>query len=333
MKQLVWIVLLFVVTLGVALWALKAFDTDKPAVAPSETPATPPPAPSTDLSASPDAEPRDEPTPEIPPFAEPVRVLLLGDAHRSFTAWLELNWDFLPAAIRWQAWYATPAPEGAKTHSEGLPALSAPPAAPDLETIQVLVLAGLDPKSLPADFWARVADRVKSGALGLLVVTENRFAHATATEPSLATVLPVTGSKPVVPAVTGGDLPGVYKSAVSLRATEAGTKHAATRLVSWPKWSRTMWDQQASAQSDGRWETKFCAAVAGPAADATVLVEAQAGPTSPAAVVASDAPNRRVLWVSGFFDVTDGAYRGSKSGERFRALCISWIAWLSGERV
>jgi len=332
MKQTAWIVLLFVVTLGVALWALKVFDTDKPGVTVPEVVTPPTPPPGTEL-AKPDADPTVEPLPEIPPFAEPVRVLLLGDSHRSFSAWLELHWGHVPAAIRWQAWYATPAPEGAPTHSESLPALTAPPAAPDLETVQVLVLAGVDPKAFPAEFWARVADRVKSGALGLLVVTENRFAHAIATEPSLATILPVTGSKAVTPAVTGGDLPGVYKNAVSLRATEAGTKHPATRLVSWPTWSRKIWDQQASAQADGRWETKFCAAVAGPAADATVLVEAQAGPTSPAAIVASDAPNRRVLWVSGFFDVMDAAYRGSKSGERFRAMSISWIAWLSGERV
>jgi len=332
MKQSAWIVLLFFVTLGVALWALKAFDSAKPGVTVPETAAPVAPGAGAELAA-PDAEPKDEPPPEIPTFAEPVRVLLLGEAHRSFTAWLEILWDFVPQGIRWQAWYATPAPEGVRTQSDALPALTAKPVAADLETIEVLVLAGVDPTSFPADFWARVADRVKSGSLGLLVATENRFGHATAIEPSLATILPVTGAKAVTPAVRGGDLPGVYKNPVSLRATAAGTKHAATRLVSWPGWSRKMWDQQASAQADGRWETKFCAAVDGPAPDATVLVEAQAGPTSPAAIVASDAPNRRVLWVSGFFDVADGAYRGSKSGERFRAMCISWIAWLSGDRV
>lgn len=332
MKQAAWIALLFVVTLGVALWALGVFRK------PDETPITPPPAvapPSpapTDLAAA-DVEPKSEPTPEIPEFAQPVRVLLLGDTHRSFTAWLEQLWDFVPQGVHWQAWYAQPAPEGVRTHVEQLPALDHAPTAPDLEAVGVLVVAGVDPAALSPEFWQRVADRVKSGSLGVLVCAENRFAAATAAEPSLASILPVKDVKGAVPSSPGSrDLAGVFPSAVPLRATDAGVKHPATRLVPMPGWSRKMWDQQATRGSEGAWETKFCAQVDAVVPGASVLVEADAGAHRWPAVVAHDSPTRRVMWVGGFFDVGDPAYRGSKSIERFRAMCISWVAFLAGTR-
>ena len=335
MKQTALIVCLFFVTLGLALWALGVFSAEKPAPPPTEAIPTPTPTPAAmgdaDLAGH-DAEPKDEPAAETPEFATPVRVLLLADSHRSFTAWLEQMWDFIPA-IQWAAWYANPAPEGVRTHSDAVPALDKAPAGPDLEGVQVLVLAGFDPAKMPADFWVRVADRVKSGSIGVLVVADNRFAFATGAEVSLASILPVKGVKGVVPASPGSaDLAGVYQTPAALRATEAGTKHPATRLTSWPGWSRKIWDQQASKQSDGRWETKFCAAVEGPVTGATVLVECEAGPTRSPAIVVHDSPTRRVLWVGGFFDVADPAYRGSKSIERIRALFLSWISFLAGTK-
>jgi hypothetical protein len=331
MKQTALIVLLFFVTLGLALWALGVFHSEPSPLTAPETPPTPPSAAmgDGDLTGG-GAEPKGEPTPEIPEFVAPVRVLLLGDTHRSFTAWLEQLWDFAPA-VQWQAWYANAAPAGVRTHALGAAALDKAPAGPDLEGVQVLVLAGLNPASMPADFWSRVADRVKSGSLGLAVIVDNRFAFATGAEPSLASILPVRGVKDVVPVRPGSaDIHGVYQVPAMLRATDAGTKHVATRLTSWPGWSRRMWDQQVAADADGRWETKFCAAVEAPVEGATVLVEATAGPSRAPAVVAHDSPTRRVLWVGGFFDVADPAYRGSKSIERVRAMFLSWIWFLSG---
>lgn len=335
MKQTAWIALLFFVTLGVALWALGVFThPSDPAPA---TPNTPPPptAPTsapTDLATA-DVEPKNEPKPEIPEFAQPVRVLLLADQHRSFTAWLEMSWDVLPNGIHWQAWYATPAPESVRTHVEALPAIDHAPLPPDLEAVQVLVLAGVDPASLSKEFWERVADRVKSGSLGVLVCAENRFAAATGAEPSLASILPVKGVKGAVPASPGSNnLAGVFPNGVPLRVTELGTKNPATRLVPMPGWSKKMWDQQTARDADGRWDTKYCAQVDGAVSGASVLVEADAGVTHWPAIVAHDSPTRRVLWVGGFFDIGDPAYRGAKSVERLRALAISWVAWLAGPR-
>ena len=334
MKQTALIALLFFATLGLALWALGVWNSEPSKVTVLDAPVVAPPSAigDTDLTGSTTA-PKDEPTPEIPEFVAPVRVLLLSDRHRSFTAWLEQMWDFVPA-IQWQAWHTNAAPEGVRTSAiTAPPALEKAPAGPELEGGQVLVLAGFDPATMPADFWSRVADRVKSGSLGVLVVADNRFAAATGAEPSLASILPVKGVKGVVPSSPGSaDLAGVYPVPALLRATEAGTKHAATRITPWPEWSRRLWDQQASASYDGRWETKYCAAVDGPVDGATVLVQAEAGPTRAASIVVHDSPTRRVLWVGGFFDVTDPAYRGSKSIERIRAMFISWIWFLAGSK-
>ncbi len=331
MKQTALIVCLFFVTLGLALWALGVFHAETPAPIEVAPPVTPTPAAmgDGDLSGN-DAEPKEEPTPEIPEFPGPVRVLLLADSHRSFTAWLEQLWSFVPA-IQWQAWHTKAAPEGVVTHSASAPALVNAPLGPDLESVSVLVLAGFDPTSMPAEFWSRVADRVKSGSLGVLVIADNQFAFRTGAEPSLASILPVKGVRAVAPTMPGSaDLAGVYASAAALRATDAGTTHPATRLTSWPGWSRKMWDQQAGKDADGRWSTKFCAAVDGPVEGATVLVEVEAGPTRAPAIVIHDSPTRRVMWVGGFFDVEDPAYRGTKSIERIRAMFLSWISALAG---
>ena len=95
---------------------------------------------------------------------------------------------------------------------------------------------GFDPASMPAEFWARVADRVKSGSLGLLVIADNRFTEATGAEPSLASVLPVRGVKAVVPMTHGQRRPPRRLSRFPRRCArrEAGTGHPATRLISWP---------------------------------------------------------------------------------------------------
>ena len=329
MKQIALAVVLFLATLGGALWMLGVFHGPEPSTTPEREPQAPDPAVPTTPELS-TAEPREQPRPEVPEVSVPIRVLMLGETSRSFPEWLIQTWDHAPK-VSWQAWYGAPASQGTHTHSETLPALDKVPLGPDLESVQVLVLAGVDPARLGAEFWARVAERVKAGSLGLLVLPEFAFLKAIATEPSLASILPVTGVRPVAPSTSGGrDLAGVFPVARSFAVTEAGTHHPVSRLVPYPGWSAKLW--AATVRDAGAWSTKFCPVVGAPAAGAEVLVQLDTGETKIPAVVASGPTVGRVLWVGGFFDLMLPAYTDPLSVERFTALSLSWLLWLASAR-
>jgi hypothetical protein len=298
-----------------------------PVKEPPPGPAAPPSTDTTELSG---AEPKVEPKPEPPEIASAVRVLVLSESSRSFVEWLYQIWEYAPR-VEWQAWYGTPSAPGLKTHSETLPPLEKMPASPDLEPVQVLVLAGFDPSRMPAEFWVRVADRVRSGSLGLLLLSENRFGQALADEPSLRTILPVTGVRAVAAVSPGSrEVVGVYETERPFVVTDAGTRHPASRMVPFPGWSTRLWAAQAKGR--GAWTTKFCSSATGLSAGARSLVDLDEGASRVPAVVASAGDAGRVLWVAGFFDVNHGSYTDSAGYQRMKALVISWIAWLSSPR-
>lgn len=331
MKKPLLVALLFLVTLGVALWALGVFDKSVPtADAPLATPEVATPGPT---SLAPSGEPKEEPEPEFPPLPQEVRVLLLAETPRSFTTWLFQLWENQPH-ILWQAWYTTAAPDGVATHHELLPALTAPPTAADFEAAGVLVIAGIDPSAIAADTWKRVAERVRAGTLGLLVLPENRYCKALAEEPSLRGILPITGVKPVAAVEAGSRrIHGVYETAQTFRVTEAGLAHAATRLSDYASWNKKIWE--LSGVGPARWATKFCAPVEGVAPGATTLVELDVPNGRIPSVVVTDGVPQRVLWVGGFHDLAwdsrEGfeAYRNARSIQRMRGLVHHWIAWLA----
>lgn len=331
MKKPLLVALLFLVTLGLALWALGVFDRTSPtAETPTTVPETPPTGPT---SLLPSGEPKDEPEPDFPPLPAEVRVLLLGDVPRSFTSWLFQLWDNQPHTL-WQAWYSGGAPEGVPTHHASLPALAGPPTAADFEGAAVLVIGGIDPAAIPADTWKRVAERVRSGTLGLLVLPEHRYCKALAEEPSLRGVLPVSGVKPVGVAEAGSRrIHGVYEAAQTFRATEAGLAHTVTRFSDYPTWNKKIWELVSIGPA--RWATKFCAPVEGLAPGATTLVELDAASGRVPAVVVTDGAPQRVIWLGGFHDLAwDGregfeAYRNVRSIQRMRGLAHRWVAWLA----
>lgn len=328
MKQTVLAVVLFLATLGAALWLLGVFKSEAPPP-PEHEGASGEPGASTGPELS-TAEPREEPRPEVPDLAIPVRVLLLGETSRSFTEWLFQTWDHDPK-VNWQAWYGAPVSKETRTHSESLPALDKMPVAPDLDAVQVLVVAGVDPSRLGADFWSHVAERVRAGSLGLLVLPEFSFVKAIGAEPSLAAILPVTGVKAPAPSTPGGrEIAGVFTSDRSFVVTEPGTRHPASRLVPYPGWSKKLW--AAAAKGDGVWGTKFCPVVGGVAAGAEALVELDTGAARVPAIVASGPTSGRVLWVGGLFDLTLPAYKDALSLERIRALSLNWLIWLASPR-
>ncbi len=334
MKQVLVVAALFVATLAITLWALGAFDAS-PGTGPEG--ASTPPTPPGPTGSLPIVEPTEEPLPEVPTLEDPVRVLAVGTAPRSFTAWLYQLWDRVEG-VRYQAW-ATSTADGispVRAHKD-LPELTAAPTVESLADVDVLLLDDVDPASFPPAFWERVAERVKSGRLALLLLPGITNGRRMAEEPSLKPLMPVE-ALPVAAVDRFSDVvAGVFAEERPFEATEEGRAHPASRLTSWSGWSRRIWE--ALGRGASRWGTKFCHPVGAIAPGAQVLLSVRLGADRVApALVASgpaDASGGRVLWV-GFFDLGDAAIR-SKGDAEFRersyrcvrALAASWLAWLA----
>src|SRR5262245_3859359 len=204
-SRLLAVAIVFLLIAG-ALLLPRLFTPDKPET-PAPTP-TPEAGMQSGLAPVEIPEPKEEPPLAIPAVPSPVRVLIVAEEHRSFTAWLEQLWSF-SANVKWRAWYATAPAEGVSTHAEGEAALSGPPSVADVDEAQVLVLAPTDPARLPEETWKRVAARVREGALGLLVLPDHRFGAAMAQVPALRGLLPVDKALPLEAVTPGGPVRGV----------------------------------------------------------------------------------------------------------------------------
>ena len=298
-------------------------------------PEKPAPAPPTDTTHAPTGlAPAEIPEPkERPPLVPvavpaPVRVLLVGEEHRSYTAGLEQLWEASPN-VRWRAGYFAAPPDGVTTHAPGEPTLSGPPSPADVDEAQVLVVAPLDPAHLSDETWKRVAARVREGALGVLLVPDIRFGAAMASVPALKGLVPFDKALPVEAVTAGGPVRGVFSPARGVTLTAAGAAHPAARLVEFPGWNRTVWTSLGGDK--GAWTTKFASPVGEVAPGAKVLARiGSATEGEPALVAAAD--DERLLWASGFFDLSDAAYRDTDSVLAMRALVTRWIAWLASGR-
>jgi hypothetical protein len=298
-----------------------------------ERPAPPPTPPDathgpTGLAPAEIPEPKERP-PLVPPaLPAPVRVLLVAEEHRSYTAWLEQLWGDTPA-VRWRAWYFAAPPDGVSTQAPGEPALAGPPTPADVDEAQVLVVAPIEPGHLSEETWKRVAARVREGALGVLLVPDHRFGAAMAAIPALRGLVPFDKALPVEPVTPGGAVRGVFSPARGLTLTAAGAVHPAARLVDFPGWNRRVWDSLGG--DGGAWTTKFATPVGEVAPGAKVLARVgSATQGEPALVAAAD--DERLLWAAGFFDLADAAYRGADSVSAMRALVTRWVAWLASGR-
>jgi hypothetical protein len=259
-----------------------------------------------------------------------VRALVLAETPRPFTLWIFQVWDMAPS-VRYQMW-APSVSEGMtpeRPHSKDLPALTAPPLTPDLADVQILILDDFDPASMPADFWERVAERVRGGTLGLWVRPGNLHGEAMAAQPSLRAVLPVASVKPFKPETLGQeDIPGVFREERPFVATERGIEHPASRITASPKWSRAKWE--ALARGPKNWGTRFVYPVkeVGPRASVLLEVEPPRGDRMPALIL-SDPGDGRVLW-TGFVDFgRNPYYDGGRSWDVFRSLVLQWTLWLA----
>lgn len=333
MKRVLLVAGPFLVTLAAALWLFGVFSRDESRRdATVEAPPPETPGPSTaELAAE---EPLVEPKPDVPTLPGTVRVLALAETVRSFPQWCFQQWEH-SHRIEWQLWYAHPtvAVADADTTTPGLTPLGRAPNGADLEGVQVLFLAGIDPASVSAEFWSRAAERVRDGRLGLLLLPDHLTGEALAVEASLQTVLPVAKVAPLAPLERGGTLiPGVFDVPHPFAVTPDGTKHPASRIVAFPGWSERIWRRLTTGKT--AWSTKFVSPVQQVAPGARTLVEIDAGTVRYPAVVASSPERGRALWVGGFMDLDWEVMRSAETAgaAQFRALVTSWIAWLAPPR-
>ena len=301
-----------------------------------EEPAKPPPPPPADTGMNPTGlapatipEPAQQPPVALVAIAAPVRVLIVGEEHRSFTAWLVQLWEASPN-IRWRAWYASAPPDAVVTHSADEAALAGPPGTAEIDEAQVLVVTPMDPARLSEETWRRVASRVREGMLGVLMVPDFRYGKAMAEVPALRGLVPVDKALPVEPVTPGGPVAGVHKEPRGMTLAADGAVHPAARLLDFPGWNKKLWASLGGA-AKAPWSTKFVSPVGDVAPGAKVLVRVgSARDGEPALIAAAD--EERVLWAGGFFDLADPAYRVSESEVAMRALVMRWVAWLASGR-
>ena len=142
----------------------------------------------------------------------------------------------------------------------------------------------------------------------------------------LAAVLPVTKAS----AIAGQPVPGMFRGMASYVPTDPGLRHPATRLVSWPSWSRRIWSSVAHLETP--WGTKMCYPVEEIRDGASVLLDAEPpmGDTLPAVIV-SDPSAGRVLWFGGWDLGGRHAYGRPRIVTDWQVLLRNWATWLSGQ--
>jgi len=288
--------------------------------------------PGTDPSlsaAGSDTEPEQVPALEGLPVRKPLGVLLLVGVPQRFNQFLAQRLDGHPE-ITVHSW-AAPLPDGPR---EGVPsaevlpgAMSTPPRTVTLDdaNIDVVVVHDLDPGLLERDFWMEVVKRVGDGRLGLLVVPSVLQGQKLLDHDVLATVLPVAKAT----AIEGQPVPGTLGGMAAYVPTDAGTRHPASRLVSWPSWSRRIWGQRAMLETP--WGTNVCYPVEEIPPGAVVLLDAKpARREALPALIAADEKTGRVLWFGGWDLGGRHAYGRGNIVSDWGILLRNWAAWLAG---
>ena len=109
--------------------------------------------------------------------------------------------------------------------------------------------------------------QVQEGRVGFLVVAGLSHGADMLAHPGIRRLLPVKKAR----AIEGPEKPGILMGLKPFRATEAGTRHPATRLVPWPTWSQRIWDSFATGSRP--WGTEFVYPVEELAEGAETLLE------------------------------------------------------------
>ncbi len=278
--------------------------------------------------------PREEPPIEVRRMAETRSLLVVAPNPEPWNQTLLMAADDVPS-LRYATWYTDRAENTAPTPGPGAGVargLDAPSSAPDgawlgSNAIDIVWLDRIDPNALPAAFWDALATRVREGRTGLWLrmgPPPSSSVHPLLTHPVLAPLLPI--GKPVP--FEGEPLPGVFPKGLPPKVTDAGVRHAASRLVPWPRWSRHWWDRLVVG--DKGFRVEFVYPIDGVASGAETLLQAIDGRGKALPLLVASTGSARVLWQAWFdFD------RPSQLDRRGQAHTIAWmthaLAWLAGE--
>lgn len=276
------------------------------------------------------SEPPDMPALEAAAVREPIGVLMLAGVPQRFNLFLAQQLDAHPLmSVRsWVAPVVTD-PQGAVPPGDVLPGLldTAPRGVTlDDEDIDVVVVHDLDPATLDRDFWLEVVKRVGEGRLGLLVIPGIASGRKMLDHDVLAAALPVAKAA----AIEGQPLPGTFRTLAAYVPTDAGVRHPASRLVTWPTWSRRIWNSRALVETP--WGTKVCYPVEEVGAGASVLLDAKpADAESLPALIAGVPDKGRVLWFGGWDLGGRHAYGRPNVVTDWQILVRNWATWLAGQ--
>ncbi len=339
--------LVLLVGAGVGLYAagLGPFAKDGPADGPTDPSGRPDggrPRPRLDTPTPGTGPAREVPAEEPPPqrlrLERTLRTLFVMERLGSWTA-------FIGGALRvdplhtFTSFSADPVgPEAALVSAGQEPVLQPPSAAWfAAQDVDVLVIAGLDPRRLEDAFWQQVVERVRARSLGVLVLpgyppadraapTVTPAVHPLLQHPLLSGLLPVLEPRPL----EGSPVPGTFQSPAQapFGVTDAGAEHPASRIVAFPEWSHRIW--QLGASGPNPWGSKFVYPIAKLKPGAVTLVEArpEKGPPLPVYVLGPEAEGR-VLWF-GAFDFGELTYRDAASLTKWTALFHNALIFLAG---
>jgi hypothetical protein len=329
-----------VIALGVAAWY--SFGSDDPPTESEELSPGPsdttPPAPTNNAGATLKAPPPSEiPEMTLLELEDGARLLMIARIRETWTATIEQTLHRM-SNLDYRIWYTVSNAGGGAGgpgagEGRGLPELKQPPTADYLESndIQALVFDEADPNEFPLAFWNAVAERVRSGQMGLYVRPgvpfdargQTRAVHPMLEHPVLKDLLPVASAYEI----KGNPLPGNFPEKQPLAPTDAGFKHPATRLVPVEQGSRNVW--HAAGVGEGSIGSQFCYPAKDLQSGAVVLLNMQAGVDLPAVIV-SGAPTR-VLWM-GNIDFGDRKTHFNRDKDAVqRTLLNHWWVWLLGQ--
>ncbi|MDJ0522136.1 MAG: hypothetical protein QNJ90_08695 [Planctomycetota bacterium] len=273
--------------------------------------------------------------PKVLQLKSPARLLLIGGQKDSWNHTVLMVCGSIKE-LSYRSWFlndATAGTSGVEGPARGMTKLEAKPTAGylDSEDVRVLVLDNLDPNAFPQDFWDAAARRVTSGRMGLFVrpgfPTGNDGVAQTQSpllsHPTLQPLLPVkTGT-----ALSGSPLPGVFTEAQSLRPTDLGHRHPATRFFEDPDVSVKAW--APALEGEGALATKFCYPVEDLADGVQILVTCEAASSLPAILATDPTAKTRVLWMGN----VDFGFRTHyvRAKDRIQKLFTNHaIVWLAG---
>lgn len=265
------------------------------------------------------------------------RLLMIARLRSTWNATLEVGFQRI-RNLSYRTWYSIGPQHQPGPHAgpgRGLAELRKQPTAEFLRDhdIQALFVDEVDPNAYPSLFWSVVADRVRSGAMGLYVrpgfpmddAGQALSAHPALSHPTLKLLLPIERA-----ATLAGQapLPGLFTEQQPFRVTAAGHAHPATQLVADEDASREYW--RGASEGEGRLGTKFCYPVLELKEGAVTLVALEAGAAGIPAVVVSGGPER-VLWM-GNTDFGDRKTHFTREKSTVQYTLINhWCTWLTGQ--